>query len=159
MLRFKNRWCTLFKYTPYEAISQILSQREDLTRQPLSDFHWTAIRAEAEAASHDRESYQHLTQLADVLRAQSAIMPGEDGTLVHLVRLGGVLGSREEVLRVAGMNEARDEVEAAEVKEVEGWSNEAGKGKFVVVDEGAWVKILKWLEGGMKEVGHGKTDA
>jgi hypothetical protein len=40
-----------------------------------------------------------------VLKSQSATIPGPDGKLDYLFRLGGVLGSKEKVMDVAGLSQ------------------------------------------------------
>jgi hypothetical protein len=85
-----TRWCTLFHYTRHEALNLIRAQRSDLTRTRITDEHWKLVREEREAAGHDRETYEHEQQLGDVLRSQSAVIPGVGGENVVLFRLGGV---------------------------------------------------------------------
>ncbi|KAG0649811.1 hypothetical protein D0Z07_3828 [Hyphodiscus hymeniophilus] len=122
-----SRWQQLFNYSP---------QRSNLTRNRITDEHWSLVREDKEKAGHDRETYEHSLQLGDVMRSQSAAIPGVDGKMCFLVRLGGLLGTSENVRDIAGLDE--------EPKVVEGQS-ETGAAQFCVVDEEAKRKIEKWL--------------
>lgn len=107
-----------------------------VTRERLTDSHWDLIKAEKEAAGHDRESYEHSLQIKDVFESQSASVPHPDGGLMLLFRLGGLLGTPEKVKEVVGL----EEPPAVQ----EGWS-ERGPVRFVVVDEDAKKKLEEWL--------------
>lgn len=85
---------------------------------------------------HDRETYEHSLQLGNVLKSQSATIPGVDGKNACLFRLGGLLGSKEKVMEIAGLE--------FEPKVVEGQS-EMGVALFCMVDEKAKWKIEKYL--------------
>jgi hypothetical protein len=131
-----SRWQIIFHYTRREAFNMIKSQRSDLTRTRITDEHWELVREEKEKMGHDRETYEHALQLGNVLKSQSATIPGPDGELMYLFRLGGLLGSPEKVKEIAGLS--------AVPRVVEGES-ELGLAKFCVVDEEAKGKIEKWL--------------
>ena len=74
-----NRWQTLFSYTRREAFNLIKAQRSDVTRTRISDEHWLLVRDERMKMGHDRETYEHSLQLGNVLKSQSATIPGPDG--------------------------------------------------------------------------------
>lgn len=151
-----QRWQQLFGYTSQEAVQLIGAQRGDgrfcrthqvaswgvlivvfvVTRERITDEHWELIKAEKEAAGHDRESYEHSLQLKNVFSSQSASIPHPDGGLVLLFRLGGLLNSAKKVQEVAKLVELP--------VEQEGWS-ERGPVKFVMVDEDAKRKLEEWL--------------
>jgi hypothetical protein len=52
---------------------------------------------------HDRETYEHSLQLGNVLKSQDATIPGVDGKSAFLFRLRGLLGSKEKVIKIAGL--------------------------------------------------------
>ena len=93
------KWKRLFGYTHMEAVNLISQQRADLTRERITDAHWDLVRQEKEAAGYDREAYEHSLHLPEVFKAQSATIPinSEDGGLMLLFRLGGLLDSPEKV--------------------------------------------------------------
>jgi len=130
------RWQKLFNYSRREALNLIAAQRSDVTRTRISDEHCELVRAEREAQGHDRETYEHGQQLGNVMKSQSAVIPAKDGTVMVLIRLGGLLGSKEKVREIAGLDE--------DPKVVDGKS-EMGKASFCVVDEEAKRKIDEWL--------------
>ena len=129
------RWAKLFFYSRREAIGLIKAQRSDVIRTRITDEHWSLVRDEKEAQGHDRETYEHSLQLGNVLKSQSATIPGADGN-VFLFRLGGLLGSKTKVMEIAELQE--------EPKVVEGQS-EMGVAMFCMVDEDAKGKIEKFL--------------
>jgi hypothetical protein len=153
-----GRWQSLFGYSSQEAVELIRTQRNDgeasgsttlsynrehqadsgapVTRERISDDHWSLIKAEKEAAGHDRESYEHSLQLKSVFASQSASVPHPDGGLTLLFRLGGLLSSPEKVKEVAGL----DEPPVVQ----NGWS-ERGLVQFVTVDEKAKKSLEEWL--------------
>ncbi|OCK86126.1 hypothetical protein K432DRAFT_285240, partial [Lepidopterella palustris CBS 459.81] len=130
-----TRWATLFAYTRTDAWHAIQAHRDDLTRPRISDSHWSLVRAAAEANGYDRESYEHLLQLPEVLRAQSAVVPGKDGGTIFLIPLRGWLGSQEVVREICG---------GVMPKVVEG-ENGMGMGLFCLVDRGMKERIERWL--------------
>ena len=107
-----------------------------VTRERMSDDHWDLIRADKEAAGHDRESYEHSLQLKSVFSSQSASVTHPDGGLMLLFRVGGLLSSPEKIQDVAKLEEPP--------VVQEGWS-ERGPVKFVIVDEEAKRKLEEWL--------------
>ncbi|KAH8678947.1 hypothetical protein BGZ60DRAFT_402202 [Tricladium varicosporioides] len=132
------RWCTLFKYSHLEAYQLLVAHRSDVTRIAISDDHWELVRAEREAAGHDRESYEHSLTLKDVLKSQSTVVHDEDGVKWFVFRLGGVLESAEKVKEITGLEK---------VPKVTWGENEMGQVKFCWVDEEAKVKIEGWIDG------------
>lgn len=131
-----TRWCTLFQYTRRETLTLIRAQRSDLTRTRITDEHWELVREEREATGHDRETYEHEQQLGNVLKSQSAVIPGPDGKCMFLFKLGGLLGDVQKVKEVAGLDETP--------KVVQG-QGEMGMTNFCIVDEQAKKKIDEWL--------------
>jgi hypothetical protein len=129
-----ERWQRLFKYTRREAFNLIKAQRSDITRTRITDEHWSLVRDEKEAQGHDRETYEHSLQLGNVLKSQSATIPGADGKNIFLFRLGGILGDVERVRGIVG----------GEVSVVEGQS-EMGVANFCLVDEEGKEKIEEFL--------------
>lgn len=129
-----ERWQKLFKYTRREAFILIKAQRSDLTRTRIPDEHWALVKDEREAHGHDRETYEHSLQLGNVLKSQSATIPGVDGENMFLFRLGGLLGDVAKVKGVVGY----------EPKVVEGQS-ELGIVNFCWVDEDGKDNIEKFL--------------
>lgn len=107
-----------------------------MTRERITDDHWSLIKDGKEAAGHDRESYEHSLQLKSVFASQSASAPHPDGGLMLLLRLGGLLSSPEKVQEVAELEEP--------LIVQDGWS-ERGPVKFVMVDEEAQKKLKEWL--------------
>lgn len=99
---------------------------------------------------HDRETYEHSLQLGNVLKSQSATIPGPDGKgNMFLFRLSGLLGNAETVREIAGLDEVP--------KVVEGQS-EMGVANFCMVDEAAKGEIERYLaqaqlSGGMAKGG------
>jgi hypothetical protein len=130
------RWQKLFKYTRGEALTLIQAQRGDLTRTRISDSHWELVRAERESQGHDRETYEHSQQLGSLFRSQSAVLPGADGKVRLLFRLGGMLGTAEKVKDIAKLEE---------VPEVVQGQSGMGKASFCVIDEEAMKALESWL--------------
>ena len=131
-----GRWQKLFSYSRREALNLIKAQRSDVTRTRITDAHWSLVRDERMKMGHDRETYEHSLQLGNVLKSQSATIPGADGRNAFLFRLGGMLGSKEKVMEVAGLE--------VEPQVVEGQS-EMGVALFCMIDEEAKGKIEKYL--------------
>jgi len=92
-----SRWVTLFNYTPFEANALFTAHRSDITRTPISDEHWSLVRAGRERAGYDREAYEHSLLLFHVLRSQNSVVVDGVGKRWALFRLGGVLGGEEKV--------------------------------------------------------------
>ena len=109
-----------------------------VTRQRLTDDHWALIKDEKEALGYDREAYEHSLQLPSVFKGQSASIAtaGEDGEMMLLFRLGGLLGSPEKVQEVAGLEEPPAVMDGM---------SEMGVVKFCAVDKEAQKKLEDWL--------------
>lgn len=133
-----ERWRHLFGYSHMEAVHLISQQRADITREQITNEHWDLVKDEKEAAGYDREAYEHSLHLPDIFKTQTATISttGEDGGLMLLFRLGGLLDTPEKVQEVAGLDEVP--------KVVQGM-NEMGLAKFCYVDKEAQKKLEEWL--------------
>ena len=96
------------------------------------------IKDEKEALGYDREAYEHSLQLPKIFKGQSATVPttGDDGELMFLFRLGGLLDSPEKVKDIAGLKELPLVRKA--------WS-ERGMVDFCVVDKEVQQNLEEWL--------------
>ncbi|KAH7085440.1 hypothetical protein BKA63DRAFT_18055 [Paraphoma chrysanthemicola] len=122
-----------------EAKHLISEQRQNITRDRISDDHWALIKEEKEALGYDREAYEHSLQLPEVFKSQSATIPTtelESGELMLLFRLGGLLDSPEKVKEIAVLEEPPIVREG---------TNERGSVKFCVVDKETQHKLEEWL--------------
>jgi hypothetical protein len=109
-----------------------------VTRERISDAHWSLISAEKEAMGYDREAYEHSLQLTKVFKSQSASipLPGSEGEMMLLFRLGGLLDSAEKVKEVAGLEK---------LPVVREGVSEMGVVKFCVVDREVQKRLEEWL--------------
>jgi hypothetical protein len=116
----------------------ILFHHLTVTRERITDDHWTLIKDEKEALGYDREAYEHSLQLPKVFKGQSATIPtnGADGELMLLFRLGGLLDTPEKVKDIAGLDE---------LPVVKEGMNELGPVRFCVVDKEVQKKLEEWL--------------
>jgi hypothetical protein len=116
----------------------ILSHHLTVTRERITDDHWTLIKDEKEALGYDREAYEHSLQLPKVFKGQSATIPtnGADGELMLLFRLGGLLDTPQKVKDIAGLDE---------LPVVKEGMNELGPVRFCVVDKEVQKKLEEWL--------------
>jgi hypothetical protein len=110
-----------------------------VTRERITDAHWTLIAREKEARGYDREAYEHSLQLPKVFKGQSAAIPitSGDGEMMCLFRLGGLLDSAEKVKEIAGLEE---------VPVVREGMNEMGLVKFCVVEKEVQRRLEEWLK-------------
>ncbi|KAI8939590.1 hypothetical protein NX059_003354 [Plenodomus lindquistii] len=133
-----DRWKKLFGYTYWEAVRLIEEQRSDVTRERITNDHWSLIKEEKEALGYDREAYEHSLQLPNVFKGQSASIPtaGAEGEMMLLFRLGGLLDTPQKVKEIAGLKELPNVME--------GWS-ELGPVKFCAVDKDVQKKLEDWL--------------
>ncbi|CZR63731.1 uncharacterized protein PAC_13628 [Phialocephala subalpina] len=132
-----ERWVQLFKYDYLEAYQLLKAQREDVTREPISDEHWNLVRADREAAGYDREAYEHSLTLKDVLQSQSTVFHDTDGKKWTLYKIGGLLESKEKVQEIAELKEA---------PKITKGIGSMGMYDFVWVDDKAREKIESWVE-------------
>jgi hypothetical protein len=132
------RWTRLFGYSNREAAYLISEQRADLTRDRITDEHWGLIKDEKESMGFDREAYEHSLKLTDVFKSQSATIPtaGENGELMLLFRLGGMLDTAEKVQEVAGLERLPETVSG---------TNAMGFAQFCLVDKETQGKLEVWL--------------
>jgi hypothetical protein len=102
----------------------------------MMDAGWEELERMAQAAGHDRETYEHEQQLGNVLKSQSAVIPGPDGKSMFLFKLGGLLGDVQKVKEVAGLDETPEVVQG---------QGEMGMTNLCIVDEEVKKKINEWL--------------
>lgn len=109
-----------------------------MTRERITDAHWSLIAPEKEALGYDREAYEHSLQLHKVFKGQSAAIPitGGNGEMMCLFRLGGLLDSPEKVKEIAGLEE---------VPVVREGVNEMELVKFCVVGKEVQGRLEEWL--------------
>ncbi|KAF2033231.1 hypothetical protein EK21DRAFT_86353 [Setomelanomma holmii] len=133
-----ERWKKLFGYSHMEAVRLIGDQRGDVTRERITDDHWSLIKDKKEALGYDREAYEHSLQLPKVFKAQSATIPttGADGEMMLLFRLGCLLDTPEKVKEIAGLDK---------LPVVREGMSELGVVKFCAVDKDAQKKLEEWL--------------
>ena len=80
-----------------------------VTRDRITDEHWSLVKDAKEALGHDRETYEHSLRLSQVFQAKTALVPktgGEEGEMAFMLRLGGLLDSTVTVKEVAELEEA-----------------------------------------------------
>lgn len=141
------RWVTIFHYSRPEAKHLLTQHRADITREHIPDSHWDIIRSTLEPQGHNRESYEHSLTLKDVLQSNSTIVYDIEGNKWWVFRLGGMLGTREKVMEVAGLTVLP--------KTTRGVSEDTGgrEVEFVWVDEKAKGRIDVWIDEQMVLVG------
>ncbi|KAK0101756.1 hypothetical protein ONS95_006909 [Cadophora gregata] len=153
-----SRWVNLFNYTPSEANALIITHRSDITRTPISDEHWSLVRADREKAGFDREAYEHSLLLVDVLRSQSSVVTDGEWKRWTLLRLGGVLGDEKHVREICGVE--RELKVTKGVKSGIGFNAGDEVVDFVWVDEEGKKKVEEWVRGwgvlGKAKVGEAK---
>jgi hypothetical protein len=87
-----ERWMNLFSYTDKEASSLLALQMADVTRDRLSDEHWSLISSDVEAAGHSRLSWEHLLGMKELVKVNSTtFIDGENGERYTLLRMLGWL--------------------------------------------------------------------
>lgn len=131
------QWQRLFNYTSAEAAALISTQRADITRDRISDLHWSLVTDAEEASGYDREAYEHRLQLRDLLQSQS-LQSGDK----FIFRLGGLLSSAEKVMEVAGLK-GKPPVLKGETA--------VGEAEFCCVEVEARKRTEEWL--GMQHAG------
>jgi hypothetical protein len=141
------RWQELFKYSRGEAEALITAHRADITRVPISDEHWSLISSDLEARGYNREAYEHSLGLKDLMKSQSTVVHDGDGNRWTLLRLGGLLESREKVKEIASLENA---------PRVTMGMSDRGTSEFVWVDDVARGKIESWIELQQGMVGKGE---
>jgi hypothetical protein len=109
-----------------------------VTRDRITDDHWALIKDEKEALGYDREAYEHSLQLPKVFKGQSAFihLPGGEGEMMLLFRLGGLLDTVEKVKEVAGLEQ---------LPIVREGMSAMGVVKFCVVDREVQRRPEEWL--------------
>jgi hypothetical protein len=114
-------------HTPLSPSTNSHTYIYTVTRERITDAHWSLISTAKEAQAYDRKAYEHALLLPKVFKGQSASIPtaGAEGELMLLFQLQGLLDSAEKVKEVAGLEEL------PVVKEGVG---EMGVVKFCVVD-------------------------
>jgi hypothetical protein len=140
-----NRWMALFQYTRQEAIYLIQQQRNDITRDRISDSHWELVSEEREAMGYDREAYEHELRLVDVFMDSAVALPatasatvGKNmGEAMHVVRLGGLLRDPEMVMEIAGLRDLPRVVNIV--------SEEGIPVRLCAVDGKAKQRVVDWL--------------
>ena len=109
-----------------------------VTRERITDDHWSLIEDEKQALGYDREAYEHSLKLSEVFKTQSATLPttSPNGGMMLLFRLGGLLDSAEKVKNIAGLDEAPVVVEGV---------SDRGPVKFCMVGKETQKKLEEWL--------------
>ncbi|PVH77504.1 hypothetical protein DL98DRAFT_637637 [Cadophora sp. DSE1049] len=157
-----SRWATLFNYTPSEANALLIAHRSDITRTPISDAHWSLVRADREKVGYDREAYEHALALVDVLRSQSSVVVDGEGKRWTLFRLGGVLGGEEKVRGICGGEKELKVTKGVGVGLGMGFGEGGQEVEFVWVDEDGKRKVEEWLRGwgvlGKEKAGGGEAE-
>ncbi|KAG9506435.1 hypothetical protein J7337_003418 [Fusarium musae] len=101
------RWQKLFGYLSATAERKIREHRNYPLRFPVSDDHWSVVRARMEADGHDRESYEHLCSGSARDRNQRQEMSMKEKrklrTAIFLIKLEGPLNSVQAVIQAAGL--------------------------------------------------------
>jgi hypothetical protein len=93
-----ERWMNFFSYTDTEASSFLALQLADVTRDRLSDSHWSLISTDVEAAGHSRLSWEHLLGMKEFMKANSTTFyDEEDGKRYTLLRMLGWLSDKGKV--------------------------------------------------------------
>ncbi|KAH7395494.1 hypothetical protein BKA64DRAFT_60580 [Cadophora sp. MPI-SDFR-AT-0126] len=157
-----SRWTTLFNYTPAEANTLLIAHRSDISRTPISDAHWSLVRADRENAGYDREAYEHSLLLVDVLRSHSSVVVDAQGKRWTLFRLGGVLGGEERVRGICGGERELKVTTGVGVGMGMGLGEGEQEVEFVWVDEEGKRKVEEWVRGwgvlGKGKVGDGGAE-
>lgn len=138
-----SRWQQLFNYSYVDAVDQIQQHRCDVTRQRVSDEHWSLVQAEMEDNGFDREAYEHQMQLGGAKPSQSSHVIGSQQNISSLeenatfiFKLGGPLSGPKEI-QIAASLTACPEI-------MSGFGQE-GEAKFCCVGSAAKLAIQSWL--------------
>lgn len=135
-----ERWMNLFSYTDKEASSLLALQMDDVTRDRLSDEHWSLISSDVEAAGHSRLSWEHLLGIKELMKANSTTFYDmEDGKRYTVLRMLGWLSDEGKLRDILGKE--KDEVEIELVKGVDMWH------QVVYLDEEGLKKIEEFIDG------------
>ncbi|KAF2849381.1 hypothetical protein T440DRAFT_399436 [Plenodomus tracheiphilus IPT5] len=91
----------------FRYIIPITRVKVTVTRECITDSHWSLIKDEREALGYDREAYEHSLQLPKLFKDQSTaiLITGFDGEMMLLFRLGGLLDTHEKVKKITGLEE------------------------------------------------------
>jgi hypothetical protein len=144
-----ERWMNLFSYTDKEASSLLAMQMTDVTRDRLSDEHWSLISSDVEAAGHSRLSWEHLLGMKELIKANSTTFYDvEDGKRYTVLRMLGWLSDEGKVRDILGKE--KEEVETERVRGVDMWH------QVVYVDDEGLKKIEEFIDGRLV---WGKKDA
>jgi hypothetical protein len=135
-----ERWMNLFSYTDKEASSLLALQITDVTRDRLSDEHWSLISTDVEAAGHSRLSWEHLLGMKELMKANSTTFYDvEDGKRYTVLRMLGWLSDEGKVRDI--LRKEKEEVEIERVKGVDMWH------QVVYVDDEGLKKIEEFIDG------------
>ena len=69
-----QKWQALFNYNYRDAASSIVAQRQDVTRERITDEHWELVREGKEKHGHDRETYEHELALGSFLLTPTSLL-------------------------------------------------------------------------------------
>jgi hypothetical protein len=135
-----ERWMNLFSYTDREASPLLALQITDVTRDRLSDEHWSLISSGVEAAGHSRLSWEHLLGMKELMKANSTTFYDvEDGKRYTVLRMLGWLSDEGKVRDILGKE--KEEVGIELVKGVDTWH------QVVYVDDEGLTKIEEFIDG------------
>jgi hypothetical protein len=132
-----------FSYANKEASSVLALQMADVTRDRLSDEHWSLISSDVEAAGHSRLSWEHLLGMKGLMKANSTTLiggeNGENGERYTLLRMLGWLSDERRVREILG--EEGEEVKIEMARGVDMWH------QVVYVDDEGLKKIEEFIDG------------
>lgn len=125
----------LFNYIQLEAQYLLQKHRNDITHSHISNEHWDLVRIQREAASYDREAYEHVLQLGNLFLEQCVTLPNGGG---EIIRLGGLLKDVGMVKEIAGLDFVPVVVEVVGREEV--------TARLCKVDGVAKGSVREWLD-------------
>jgi hypothetical protein len=125
----------LFCYTHAEAIDRIKQNRDNFSRERVSDEHWEMVRCGKEANGYDREAYEHEIELgrSKISRASGGIRAGASvgqasSKSTYILKLEGPLDTAVKVQEAADLDA---------VPAITTGTGDLGEASFVTVDSTA----------------------
>ncbi|QIW96647.1 hypothetical protein AMS68_002165 [Peltaster fructicola] len=134
-----QRWQRIFGLSRDEAIDRITQHRNDLSRNTVSDEHWSTVRTEKEVAGFDREAYEYELNLERHKANLASAIPVQDATsnIEYLVELKGPLSSIDVLCKAAGLD---DEPKIVTGRSAETWEAV----RLCCIDAKAKATLLRW---------------
>jgi hypothetical protein len=119
--------------------------------QHITHAHWNLVSVEREAVGYNREAYEHVLQLSDVLLEQAVTVPentysvtSNPGEAVQVIRIGDVLKDAEMVKEIGGLETMPEIVDIVSKEGVPASLSRASTAAKAPIKE--WLGMLRILE-------------